>query len=151
MASSKFRTKDELRRAQWAEKYQSVANGTLYRKDNSPFPLHPYFQNKLLGPHVKMLEVNAGVCIVENMTADTLTDLQLNPKNDSDKKLLDEFRQWQEDTEYFDGLEEAVRDYYGVGYGARQPFRTVTGTENRMKVVTLDPATWYPVIPDLIQ
>ena len=148
MASSKLRTKDELQRAKWAEKYMHVSHGKQYlideqgNADNSPFPIHAYFRNKLLGRNVKMLEVNAGTALVEYMVADTITDLKVQVADN--QKAEQDFSEWMQEQDYITKLEELARDHFGVGYGVQQPIWT---PEETVAVTNVDPATFYPVIP----
>lgn len=147
-----FRTKDELNRARWAERYLSVAEAKQYvvdargSADNSPFPIHPYFRNKLLGPQVRMLELNAGHALVEHMVADTLTDLsiEIGDEKEGEDAKEQEVREWVDSIDYMSRLEEAVRDLYAAGYGAQQPIRLEDG---EVRVGNVEPSTWYPVIP----
>lgn len=142
-----FRTKQELDRAKSAQKFQSVAEGTQYTSGkDSPFPIHQYFQNKLLGRQVKMIEVNAGAALVENMVADTITDMKIsfgNPDEDM-SDLEQEAMEWLDEIDYSSTLEEAARDYYGVGYAVQQPFRY---DNSKITITSLDPSTWYPALP----
>jgi hypothetical protein len=148
----RFRTKEELDRAKWADKYLSVAEGKQYVVDargsseHSPFPIHPYFRNKLLGSAVRMLEVNAGQALIEHMVADTLTDMSIEIGDEEEGEDADEqeIREWMDSIEYHDKLEEAVRDMYSAGYGAQQPIRDEDGM---VYVGNVEPSTWYPTIP----
>lgn len=145
-----IRTKDELLRAQWAVKYQSVAEGKQYTTDadgngeNSPFPIHEYFKNQLLGKKVKMLELNAGHALVEQMTADTMTDMKVEIDGGAvEQDVMD----WLEEIDYYSILEEAVRDYFGTGYAVQQPYRL---EDESVTVANIDPSTWYPVMPTFL-
>ena len=140
-----FRTKEELSRAKWAEKYQSVAGGELYTyEDASPFPIHEYFKIGLLGKDIKMLEVNAGAAAVEYFVADTLTDMKIQIGEDDDDTEEQEAREWMDEIEFDAILEAACRDLYGNGYCVAQPFRLEDGS---ITVNTVQPQTWYPDIP----
>lgn len=146
-----FRTKDELKRARWAEKYTSVGDGEQYTVDengsaeSSPFPIHEYFRNKLLGKKIKMLEVNAGYALVENMIADTMTEMEISIGENDEAEA--EVWEWLDSIDYETKLEEATRDYFRCGYDVIQPIRTVSGSENEFTVANVDPATWYPTLP----
>ena len=145
-----IRTKDELLRAHWAEKYQSVAEGKLYTTDadgsgeESPFPIHEYFRNRLLGKKVKMLELNAGYALVEQMTADTMTDMKIEIDGGA---IEQDVMEWMEEINYVAILEEAVRDYFGTGYAVQQPYRL---EDQSVTVANIDPCTWYPVMPTFL-
>lgn len=143
-----FRTSEELARSQWAEKYMSVAEGKLYSsdRDSSPFPVHEYFKLGLLGKNITMLEVNAGQALVENLVSDTLTEMKIQV-GEGDDTAEQAIRDWLDSIDYEAKLEEAVRDFYGVGYGVQQPIRTQEGKENAYTVITVDPSTWYPDLP----
>jgi hypothetical protein len=150
MALTQFRTKDERTRALWAEKFMSVAEGKLYTQENddhSPFPIHSYLKNKLLGSKIKMLEMNAGAALVEHFVADTLTNMTITineeEKSEEEQQILDWFTQIDFDSK----LDEVARSFYGNGYGVQQLFRTLEGKENGFTVTALDPSTWYPDIP----
>ncbi len=145
-----FRTAQEILRANWAEKYMSVAEGKLYTPENSPFPIHEYFKLGLLGKNIKMLEVNAGHALVENMVADTLTDMKIQVGDEGEDGAEQEIREWFEEIDFEAKLEEAVRSFYGVGYGVEQLYRLEAGKENAFTIATLDPSTWYPDDPGLL-
>jgi len=145
-----FRTADELLRVRQVQKLDSVANGSLYTSgDESPFPIHNYFQNKLLGKQVKMVEINAGAALVENMVADAMTDMKIAIGSEDEKTnaLEQEAREWLESIDYFDKLEEAAKSYFGVGYAVQQPIRFIDDNENGFTISNVDPATWYPDFP----
>lgn len=146
-----FRSPEEVKRAQWAEKYMSVAEGKLYTANgNSPFPIHEYFKLGLLGNNIKMLEINAGHALVENMVADTLTDMSIQVGEQANSTEEKEIREFLESIDYAATLEEAERSFYGDGYGVQQIYRTVEGKENGFTIQTLDPSMWYPDDPGLI-
>lgn len=150
MPTQPFRTKDEFTRALWAEKFMSVAEGKLYTKegdDHSPFPVHKYFQNKLLGSTIKMLELNAGAALIEHFVADTLTEMKITVNGEETSPEEQEILDWFTQIDYDAMLDEATRSFFGSGYGVQQVFRTEEGKENGFTVNTLDPSTWYPTIP----
>jgi hypothetical protein len=152
MASIELRTADELKRAEWAEKYTSVAEGDLYHGGHlSPFPIHEYFKLGLLGKEIRMVEMNAGHALVEHMVADTLTEMTITIGDGTDTTQEQESRVWMEQIDYDSILEEAARDFYANGYCVEQPFRTVDGDKTDFTVANLDPSTWYPDIPTFIQ
>src|SRR4028119_1865387 len=118
-----IRTNDELERAQWAEKRMSVAEGTLYLDEgNSPFPIREYFKVGLLGQELNMVEVNAGHAMVENIVADTLTEMTISFYTDKEKTkhdtaLENEYLAWRQENEYDETMAEFMRSFYGTGYG----------------------------------
>lgn len=144
-----FRTKEELSRAQEIEKFASVAEGRLYTSgESSPFPVHQYFRNKLLGKQVKMVEINAGASLVESMVADTITDMKIDFGDDAtNAELEQEANEWLESIDYNGKLEEVARDYYGNGFGVQQAIRHDEGSKKVITMVNLDPSTWYPEYP----
>lgn len=143
-----FRTSQELKRAQWAEKFQSVTEGKLYSTTgHSPFPIHEYFKLGLLGKNIRMLEINAGHSIVENMVSDTLTQMKIDLGNDT---LTQEVQEWLDEIDYDELLDSAMRAFYGDGYGVQQVYRLLDDDENGYTVATIDPATWYPEDPGLL-
>ncbi len=140
-----FRTPEELKRTQWNERCQSVAEGRLYTQDSfSPFPIHEYFKLGLLGKNIRMLEVNAGHALIEHMVADTMTELQIDLGNES---LQQEWQEFAEEIEFDSLLEEAARDLYSTGFCVQQPIRTLINGQNGFKIANVDPASWYPVLP----
>lgn len=150
MALEQFRTADELKRAQWAEKFTSVAKGKLYTTEDdplSPFPIHKYFANKLLGNKIKMLQVNAGAALVEHFVADTLTEFTITVDGDQKPEAIKPITDWYAEVDFDSKEEEACRALFGCGYGVQQIFRTVEGEENRYPVTTVSNSTWYPDIP----
>ncbi|HEV7282311.1 MAG TPA: hypothetical protein VGN57_19065 [Pirellulaceae bacterium] len=145
-----FRTKDELLRTQWAAKFQSVTEGKQYTTEDdehSPFPIHSYLKNKLLGKNVKMLEVNAGSALIEHFVADTLTELTIKVDEQEKGPIVDELWEWLNEIDYEAKLDEVARSFYGTGYGVMQLFRTEEEGENGFTAITLDSSTWYPDIP----
>lgn len=151
MPKTILRTKDELARAQWAEKFTSVSEGVLYKKEGiSPFPIHEYFKLGLLGKNVRMLELNAGAALIDQLVADTVTDMTIDVggegKGESEEE---ELRDWFKEIFYSDILEQTARAYFGNGYGVQQVIRDITedGKENSFTTINVDPATWYPTVP----
>lgn len=150
--ATQFRTKEELLRSQWAEKYMSVSEGKLYTPENSPFPIHEYFKLGLLGKNIRMLEVNAGHALVEHMVADTLTAMTITIGQDesANEALEQEALEWFEQIDMEEKAEEACRYLYGVGHAEHQVHRTVDGDQNEFTVSVVDPSTWYPVLPPFV-
>lgn len=139
-----FRTAKERTRAAWANKYTSVAEGILYGGENGkggPFPLHEYFKLGLVGKSVQMLEVNAGAALIDQMVADTMTELQIETEQD------EAVQEWMDDTEYLDSLEETCRSFFANGYAIRQSIREADDSENTYTSINVDAATWYPTLP----
>jgi hypothetical protein len=140
-----FRTQDQLNQAKWAERFLSVSNGRQYGGDNSPFPLHEYFRNKLLGKDVKMLEVNAGATIVDSFVADTMTDMTIvvgdagSPDKGAEQAIWD----WWNGIDYPIKLEEAMKNYFGAGFGLQMP----VFNDGKVYVSNVDPSRWYPTLP----
>ncbi len=126
-----------------------MAEGKLYTSgDKSPFPIHQYFQNKLLGRQVKMVEVNAGASLVENMVADTITEMKIDFGDDQAQGTIEEdANDWLQEIDYTEKLEEIARDYYGNGFGVQQPFRFGEGADQGVTITNVDPSTWYPQYP----
>jgi hypothetical protein len=150
MPGTTIRTADELKRARWADKFTSVSEGKQYTTEDdplSPFPIHSYFQNKLLGKQIKMLEINAGTALIEHFVNDTLTDMKITVDGDQTTDIEKKIQEWFNEIDYEDTLEETCRNLYGNGYGVQQIIRTQENAENGYTVVTVDPATWYPDIP----
>ena len=146
MAKVQFRTHEEVARSQWDEKYTSVAEGSLYDEgDNSPFPIHKYLKNKLLGPSVRMLELNAGAALVDQMVVDAITSLSITVEDGEPDELLE----WFESIGYEELLEEWGRDLLANGHAEQQIVRDIANEENYFTVVNIDPSTWYPDIPTL--
>lgn len=150
MNKNQFRTGEELARAQWAEKYVSVAEGRLYTPENSPFPVHEYFKLGLLGKNIRMLEVNAGHALVEHMVADTLTQMTITVGDESTDADEQSIRDWLDSIDYEAKLEEAMRYFYAVGHGEQQVHRTLEGDVNGYTVSTVDPSSWYPKAPTFV-
>lgn len=150
MGNKQFRTGEELARAQWAEKYVSVAEGKLYTPESSPFPVHEYFKLGLLGKNIRMLEVNAGYALVEHMVADTLTNMTITVGSDATDAEEQKIHDWFDAIDFEAKLEEAMRYFYGVGHGEQQVHRTIEGQENGFVVSTIDPSSWYPTAPTFV-
>lgn len=141
-----FRTPEQLHQAKWAEKYLSVAKGTQYTGgSDSPFPLHEYFRNKLLGKQVKMLELNAGATLVDTFVSDTMTDMTINVGTPDEKMdgAEQEIWDWFNEIDYLALLEEAIRNYYAAGYGLQQPIFY----DGVITMANVSPGTWYPDLP----
>lgn len=144
MPDTIFRTEDQLNQAKWAEKFLNVASGKQYTSENSPFPLHEYFRNKLLGSQIKMLEVNAGATVVDTFVADTMTDMTIvvGDGKESDKKIVQQITEWMNGIDYPIKLEEAMKNYYGAGFGLQQPiFR-----DDQVFISNVDPSRYYPTM-----
>lgn len=137
---AEFRTAEQRDRAKWAESYLSVARGSLY-SGASPFPVHEYIKLKLLGKNNTMVELNAGAALIDQMVADTITEVQVQIESEGDAEQ--EVRDWLEEIDYETMLEEACRDYFSTGYGVQQPIRM----KDDITASTVDPSTWYPDIP----
>lgn len=135
MAFTKFRTLQEIDHAKQQEKYSKVAQGRPYEGDDPAFPIHEYFQNKLLGKNVRMLELNAGATLINQLVVDTVTDLSIED---------DDLQDWAEEIELKEILEEAAADLYGNGYMVPQFVKDDPDT-----AIIVNPAYWYPDLPAL--
>ena len=146
MAKVQFRTAEELNRAQWADKYTSVAEGILYKDNNSPFKIHEYFKLGLLGKDIRMLELNAGAALIDQMVADALTEMTISSDNAKD---AEEIVDWHKEIFYEDVLEETARSFFANGYAVQQVIRDVNddGSKNTFSIITLNSKTWYPTVP----
>lgn len=134
MAFTKFRTLQDLEHAQRQEKYSKVVQGKPYEGDPA-FPIHEYLNNKLLGKDVRMLELNAGAALVNQLVVDTITTLKIED---------DDLQEWAQDIELSEILEEAAADMYGNGFFVGQYVKDDDDT-----AITINPAHWFPDLPAL--
>ena len=135
MASSKLRTQQELQHSKAQEKYSKVADGQPYDGADAAFPIHEYFKNKLLGKNVRMLDLNAGAALINQLVVDTVTDLTIDDE---------ELQQWANEIELKEILEEAATDLFANGYMVAQFVKDDTDT-----AITINPSYWYPEMPAL--
>lgn len=151
MASLEFRTAQELHRVKWAERYTSVGEGVLYSDamldGKTPFPIHEYLKLGLLGKNVRMVEVNAGAALVDQMVADTMTQMNVMVGDKEVDAQEKEILEWWKEIDFDSIMEEACRDLFRTGYTAQNVIRDIEKNENTFTVTNIDPASWYPTLP----
>ncbi|PQO47385.1 hypothetical protein [Blastopirellula marina] len=149
MPSTQFRTAQELNRSKWAEKYTSVGEGVLYTPNTldgkTPFPIHEYLKLGLLGKNVRMVEVNAGSALIDQMVADTMTEMMATVGD----KPADEILEWWKEIDFYSIMEEACQDFFRTGYATQNVIRDISedAKENTFAVTNIDPSCWYPDLP----
>lgn len=135
MAYTKFRTLQEVEYSKEQERYSQIAEGKPYEGGNPSFPVQEYFQNKLLGKDVRMLDLNAGSALINQLVVDTITNLEIEG---------DDLQEWTEEIELTDILEEAANDLYANGFFVGQFVKDDIET-----AVNINPGYWYPNLPAL--